>query len=332
MLNLVKCLFISIILCLYISYTLASNGDRTGFFNHCRQNCERQNCSADGIDIQEQAIKYYQQTVFDRLLQWSCVDECQYGCMWRTVEAFRDRGWPIPQFYGKWPFVRFLGLQEPASVLFSIFNIIAHLRNLRKFRKNVRPDSPCYKLWHVFTAVSLNAWIWSVVFHARDFPLTELLDYVFAYSMVLTTLYCMVMRMLHQYSWLLRALISLGFLAYYINYFAYISVGQFSYSLNMTTNIVTGVLSAMGWFLWSFKVRKQRPYYRKILGFYLLLGFSMSLELLDFPPIMWILDAHALWHLATTFITSLLYSFAIDDCQMLRKEKYYELGAFNKEI
>lgn len=46
MLNLVKCLFISVILCLYISYTLASNGDRTGFFNHCRQNCERQNCSA----------------------------------------------------------------------------------------------------------------------------------------------------------------------------------------------------------------------------------------------------------------------------------------------
>lgn len=56
---------------------------------------------SDGLEIQEQAIKYYQQTIFDKLLQWSCADECQYGCMWRTVDAFIDRGWPIPQFYGK---------------------------------------------------------------------------------------------------------------------------------------------------------------------------------------------------------------------------------------
>lgn len=46
MLNLVKCLFFSIILSLYFALALSSNGDRTGFFNHCRQNCERQNCSA----------------------------------------------------------------------------------------------------------------------------------------------------------------------------------------------------------------------------------------------------------------------------------------------
>lgn len=49
MLNILKYLTISIILSLFISYSLASNGDRTGFFNHCRQNCERQNCSAGTV-------------------------------------------------------------------------------------------------------------------------------------------------------------------------------------------------------------------------------------------------------------------------------------------
>ncbi|XP_061399503.1 post-GPI attachment to proteins factor 3-like [Musca vetustissima] len=317
---------------LYFTLVVSSNGDRTSFFNNCIRNCERQNCSADGLEIQEQAVKYYQQSLFDKLLQWTCLDECQYGCMWRTVEAFQDRNWPVPQFYGKWPFVRFLGLQEPASVLFSFFNLVAHFRWLRKFRREVRPDSPCYKIWHLFSAVAINAWIWSIVFHARDNPLTELLDYSFAYSMVLMTLYCMVMRMLYKHSWLIKAFISLAFLSYYINYFAYITMGRFSYSLNMTTNVVTGILSAMGWFLWSFRVRKQRPYYRKILAFYLLLGMSMSLELLDFPPILWILDAHALWHLSTVFIMNPLYSFAIDDCRLLRTEKYYELVGFDKEI
>jgi len=111
---------------------------------------------ADGLEIQEQAVKFYKQSVFDRLFQWTCADECQYGCMWRTVLAFFERGWPIPQFYGKWPFLRLLGMQEPASVIFSCLNFAMHLRMLRKFRREVRPDSPCYMLTHIFAVVGLS--------------------------------------------------------------------------------------------------------------------------------------------------------------------------------
>ncbi|EDX05897.1 GD10418 [Drosophila simulans] len=299
----------------------ASNGDRTQFFHNCRQNCERTNCSADGLEIQEQAVKFYQQSVFDRLFQWSCADECQYGCMWRTVFAFFERGWPIPQFYGKWPFLRLLGMQEPASVIFSCLNFVVHLRLLRKFRREVRPDSPCYMLTHIFAVTSLNGWIWSVIFHTRDFPLTELLDYAFAYSIILCSLYVMVMRMLHRYSLFLRGVITLAFLSYYINYFAYLSVGRFNYAFNMMVNVATGVIAAVGWFVWCHFVRTRRPYFRRILRFYILMALAMSLELLDFPPILWILDAHALWHLATIPLASLYYDFMIEDCRTLRKEK-----------
>jgi hypothetical protein len=34
----------------------------------------------------------------------------------------------------------------------------------------------------------------------------------------------------------------------------------------------------------------------------------MALELLDFPPFLWILDAHALWHLTTVPLIPLWYS------------------------
>lgn len=40
----------------------------------------------------------------------------------------------------------------------------------------------------------MNGWICSIIFHTRDFPLTELLDYGFAYSMVLTNFACMILR------------------------------------------------------------------------------------------------------------------------------------------
>ncbi|XP_067631616.1 post-GPI attachment to proteins factor 3 isoform X1 [Eurosta solidaginis] len=315
-----------------LNFCRASIGDRTQFFHNCRQNCERQNCSADGIEIQEQAIKYYRQSIFDKAFAWNCADECQYGCMWRTVDAFAERGWNVPQFYGKWPFVRFLGMQEPASVIFSISNLIVHIRQLRHFRKEVRSDSPCYMLWHIFSFVCINGWIWSTVFHTRDFPVTELMDYVFAYSIVLVSFYSMVMRMIHRQSLILRGLISLVFLSFFVNYFAYLSIGRFSYSLNMATNIITGALSSLGWFVWCYFERHRRPYYRKILRFYILFAMSMCLELLDFPPIFWLIDAHALWHLATALLIPLFYSFIIDDCRVLRKEKQFESEKQRKHI
>lgn len=149
------------------------------------------------------------------ILLWSCHDECVYRCMWRTTNAFVAREWSVPQFYGKWPFKRFFGIQEPASVLFSFLNLIVHWKMLRKFRDDVRSDSPMYYVWHVFCAVRafirshhphdsfefhlrfqicINGWMCSIIFHTRDFPLTELLDYGFAYSMVLANFCCMLLR------------------------------------------------------------------------------------------------------------------------------------------
>lgn len=75
--------------------------------------------------------------------------------------------------------------------------------------------------------------------------------------------------------------------------------------------LLVGVLSALGWLLWCFIVRKQRPYYKKMLRFYFLFGLSMSLELMDFPPIFWMFDAHALWHLATVPVSLIFYRYVV---------------------
>lgn len=137
--------------------------------------------------------------------------------------------------------MRFLGIQEPASAVFSIFNLLAHIHYLKKFRAEVRPDSPCFKLWHIFTAISVNGWIWSTVFHTRDFPFTEFLDYTSAYLIVLSSLYCFCMRVCHKTNVKVKGILTVFFIAFYFNYFHYLSVGKFSYSFNMKTNVVTGL-------------------------------------------------------------------------------------------
>lgn len=112
----------------------------------------RHDLSADNLGFQD----HIKPEFFNEVFMWSCEDECGYNCMWRTTYAFLGRDWNVPQFYGKWPFKRFLGIQEPASVLFSYLNLLVHWRMIRKFRRECRSDSPMYYVWHVFCAVNIR--------------------------------------------------------------------------------------------------------------------------------------------------------------------------------
>lgn len=66
--------------------------------------------------------------------------------------------------------------------------------------------------------------------------------------------------------------------------------------------IVTG-----GWFVWSLMVRRQRPYFWKIVVFLICLNLLLLLEVGDFPPVFWTFDAHSLWHAGTAPIVLLWY-------------------------
>lgn len=54
----------------------------------------------------------------------------------------------------QWPFVRFLGIQEPASVLFSIFNAVGHILGWRMFQSAVsKTDYEMHLVWKINLAV-----------------------------------------------------------------------------------------------------------------------------------------------------------------------------------
>ncbi len=69
-----------------------------------------------------------------RLARWDCGADCAYHCM-RAIEAQRAaaKSGPVFKYTGKWPFVRLLGAQELASVVFSLANLAAHVIGLRRF-------------------------------------------------------------------------------------------------------------------------------------------------------------------------------------------------------
>ena len=95
----------------------------------------------------------------DQLTNWKCLDQCQYDCMWRTVAFFHKNQRKTPQFNGKWPFIRFFGMQEPAAAIFSLMNLFAHVQLLQRFHKKIHSDAPMKNVWIIYGLVSINAWV-----------------------------------------------------------------------------------------------------------------------------------------------------------------------------
>lgn len=136
---------------------LASAGDRNVVFIKCVEDIHWQLC-AQGT---------YHRSFLDRLTGWKCLDQARYECMHALTKRHEDGGTQVLQYYGKWPFWRILGMQEPASVAFSLLNFWAHARGAQRLRKSVPDGHPMKKYWTRWAFLSMNAWIWSAVFHTR---------------------------------------------------------------------------------------------------------------------------------------------------------------------
>lgn len=137
---------------------LASIGDRSIDYKSCLSSCIQKNCSNNPARRDTLAWQLC-------LFLWTCEDDCRYSCMHQVTSEDVKARKPIRQFYGKvwnkyinsflyilhlplqWPFVRFLGIQEPASVIFSLLNLVTHLYGFSVFYQKVPKDYPY--LWIV---------------------------------------------------------------------------------------------------------------------------------------------------------------------------------------
>ncbi|KAN0063925.1 hypothetical protein ACQY0O_003531 [Thecaphora frezii] len=268
------------------------------------------------------------------------------------------------QFHGKWVFFRFLGAQEPLSVLFSLLNLRVQLKALLMFRKQLPDAFPLKLIYILHTLVSINAWLWSAVFHTRDKHFTEKMDYFSAGAVILSGFFFSACRLFRLapgtlgFKVLLRAC-AVAFLLHVV----YLSIGRFDYAYNMAANVCVGLAHNALWLIYSLRpstfpsnvladrsaasraaLRASKPpstlatpnggstppvpvltsfgppssSLRARRRLQLLLGLMTAaalLEVLDFPPILRLLDAHALWHLATVPISEMWYRWLSEDAR-----------------
>ncbi|KAK8192540.1 hypothetical protein M8818_007710 [Zalaria obscura] len=294
----------------------ASLGDRLPDFRQCVTDCVDTNCGPGGLHI----------PLHRKLLLWNCPSECDYACQHVITDKrlARDPPYrePILQFHGKWPFYRFLGMQEPFSVIFSLFNFLAHQWGMAKVRESIPASYTLRKYYIIFGYFGLASWTFSMIFHTRDFGVTEKLDYFAAGASVMYGLYYSPVRIFRldidtpRRNSIVRAW-TLLCVVLYLAHISYLSFWRFDYTYNMAANVVVGIVQNL---LWSwFSVTRYQKTQRiwaawpgMIVAWIIL---AMSLELFDFPPWGGMIDAHSLWHLGTVIPTIWWYNFLIKDAQ-----------------
>ncbi|XP_052801827.1 post-GPI attachment to proteins factor 3-like [Mya arenaria] len=296
-----------------VAMVTGSPGDRSYVYQKCLHSCVQKNCSEYKINSFLES-----QPACTRLMGWSCQDECKYTCMWVAADAFEKDGLHVPQFHGKWPFIRLCGIQEPASMFFSLLNGLAHL-SILWYRRFVPPSTPMYYVWHSVALLAFNAWTWSVIFHTKDTDFTEKMDYFCAFSMVIYNTFTVACRILGTHNWRPLAFIALFCGAFFIQHITYLSIYGFGYGYNMKVNISVAVFNMVCWVYLCYKIRRWFVWKAiiSIVGIQALL----ALELWDFPPLFWTFDAHSLWHAGSWPLCILWYSFLIDDSLHMMKDK-----------
>ncbi len=211
------------------------------------------------------------------------------------------------QYHGKWPFIRTLGVQEPCSVLFSLFNFLAHQHGVAKIRDTIPASYPLRKYYIAFGYFGMASWVFSMIFHTRDFVWTERLDYFGAGASVLYGLYYTPIRIfrLDQINSLSKQAVLRSWtvicIALFIAHVSYLTLWRWDYTYNMAANVAAGIVQNLLWSGFSITTyrRLKKPWAAWPGLIVAWIVVAMSMELLDFPPWRGMVDAHSLWHLGT---------------------------------
>lgn len=97
--------------------------------------------------------------------------------------------------------------------------------------------------------------------------------------------------------------------ALYLGHVGYLLGVKWDYGYNMAANVVAGVVQNVLWSWFSYRQwREKKAMWAVWPGVVVAwVTMAMSLELLDFPPVWGVVDAHSLWHLGTIAPTVLFY-------------------------
>lgn len=221
------------------------------------------------------------------------------------------------KFNGRYPFRPLLGATEFFSALFSLGNLVSNMYSYIHFISPLKLQCITSKLVKAHLCISILTWVFSAWFHINDTAITRNLDYFCGFLNICFFLYCAAVRLTLEFcrdahlSLYMRTLF-LMFTALYLAHVCYMTLVRFDFVLH---KFLCGTLFAMAIALW---LHISYMHFPKPHALYLMVFAGGTLasalvEIADVPPVFYLIDSHALFHLMTMVFTPFYYLFVRDD-------------------
>ena len=269
--------------------------------------------------------------------------------------------WSFERILGVQEFISMAASVANAAVhvwlLPELFRAAFGMRDANK-NKNKNVNRGWAFLWFTNGVTQTHGWFWSAVFHTRDTPWTHLMDYGSANLIFFVGVFCAVVRVFEVKQKRKIFILFVLFLATNVAHLLHVNRSQtdgtkYHFKFNMRVMIGMAVVHWVLMLRWAFGgLGKQRGKSKGSEGddsvaknskrkthlhpgrFYLakccfFWHVCALWEVLDFPPVYGVLDAHALWHCGTPPTVWLWYQFIRTDVGLL-EEPEKEKRAENK--
>lgn len=227
------------------------------------------------------------------------------------------------KYNGKYAFIRIFYAQEIISSSFSLLTALSAVLAIFLAHRIVRPSNlkitsnqPRHFTALISTlAIHAMTWTGSCIFHVRDCYTTQCIDYFGAILSISSTL-LLSFRRLNIPTTLLTRILTV-FIPVHVLYMHFI---HFNFLYN---SIICGVLFLSNTAIWLFWYSRidHLPYSRLLRLSILGTACAASFQVVDFGPVYFLLDSHALWHILAWIFTSTLYVFFLVDLHVLTHQK-----------
>lgn len=302
---------LSIIL-LKVHLAKGSAGDYDPKYRKCKQGCDNK-CEAQESRTLDESRLLFPPYGFS-LICWDCFDLCHYMCMMKVTHARLTSGLSVLKYNGHWPFIRWFGLEEFASAVFSLLNSMPHiqfiLRNQHFITSSESNNAHNYYMtpWILgYSIVAVNAWIASTLYHSQKNDWATRYDLTSALLLLSFGFFLCMRRLLGyplKYKFIFYAISLLGLSLLCTRLYYMVFTDEISFGVHMKTCFLIVALTTILWIVWMcvdvlFRggIHDNVKWCAIVQVWFLL---AALLEIFDFPPLLQqTFDAHSLWHAAT---------------------------------
>lgn len=221
------------------------------------------------------------------------------------------------KFNGRYPFRPLLGATEFFSALFSFGNLVSNMYSYIHFIAPLKSQCVTSKLVRTHLGINILTWIFSAWFHINDTVVTRNLDYFWGFLNICFFLYCAVVRLTLEFYgdahlFLHMKTLSAIFTTLCLAHVCYMALVRFDFVFHKILCSALFAMAIVSWLHISY-INFPKPHSLYLVAFTGGTLASAIVEIADIPPVFYLIDSHALFHLTTMVFTPFYYLFVRDD-------------------